>query len=106
MQQDVQEHQRRAARIESLIQEVATFPDPHAREATDELLQALLDMYGEGLARVLDITEEKGAVGRTLIESFVSDDLLSSLFLLHGRHPIDIETRLTHALDEVRPYLK
>ncbi|MBV9020101.1 MAG: NifU family protein [Chloroflexi bacterium] len=106
MQQDVQEHQRRAERIESLIQEVANFPDPHAREATEELLQALLDMYGEGLARVLEITEEKGDVGHALIASFASDDLLASLFLLHGLHPIDIETRLTQALDEVRPYLK
>ncbi len=106
MQQDVQEHQHRAERIESLIQEVASFPDPHAREATEELLQALLDMYGEGLARVLELTEEKGAVGHALIESFLGDDLLASLFLLHGLHPIDIETRLTQALDEVRPYLK
>ncbi|MBV8821760.1 MAG: NifU family protein, partial [Ktedonobacteraceae bacterium] len=106
MQQDVQEHQRRAERIESLIQEVANFPDPHAREATEELLQALLDMYGEGLARVLEITEEKGDVGHALIASFASDDLLASLFLLHGLHPIDLETRLARALDEVRPYLK
>jgi Fe-S cluster biogenesis protein NfuA/nitrite reductase/ring-hydroxylating ferredoxin subunit len=106
MQQDVQEHQRRAERIETLIQEIATLPDPHAREATEELLQALLDMYGEGLARILELTEEQGAVGRALIESFASDDLLASLFLLHGLHPIDIETRLVRALDEVRPYLQ
>ncbi|MBV9709041.1 MAG: NifU family protein [Chloroflexi bacterium] len=106
MQQDVQEHQRRAERIETLIQEIATLPDPHAREATEELLQALLDMYGEGLARILELTEEKGALGQALIESFASDDLLASLFLLHGLHPIDIETRLVRALDEVRPYLQ
>ena len=46
MQQDLQERQRRAERIEILIQEVAKFPDSRARATTDELVQALLDMYG------------------------------------------------------------
>src|SRR5256712_13067666 len=106
MQQDLQEHQRRAARMEALIQEVATFPDPQARATTEELIQALLDMYGEGLARMLELTAQSEASGYALIETLASDDLLSSLFLLHGIHPIDIETRIVQALDEVRPYLK
>ena len=106
MQQDLQEHQRRAARIETLIQEVAAFPDPQARATTEELIQALLDLYGEGLARMLELIVQAEASGYALIEALASDDLLSSLFLLHGLHPIDIETRIVRALDEVRPYLK
>jgi Fe-S cluster biogenesis protein NfuA len=108
MPQEMQEHQRRAERIETLIQEVAAFPDPHARATTEELVQALLDMYGEGLARILELTvqtDQEMAAG-PLIEAFASDDLVGSLFLLHGLHPIDIETRITRALVEVRPYLK
>src|SRR5436853_1989897 len=106
MQQDMQEHHRRAARIETLIQEIAAFPDPHARATAEELIQALVDMYGEGLARLLELTAQTEASGLALIETFAGDDLLSSLFLLHGLHPIDIETRVMEALDEVRPYLK
>lgn len=106
MPQEVQEHHRRAERIETLVQEVATFPDSHARDTAQELVQALLDMYGEGLARLLEITAETQASGLALIDTFASDDLLSSLFLLHGLHPLDIETRILQALDEVRPYLK
>ena len=106
MPQEVQEHQHRAARIETLIQEVAAFPDPRTRDTTQELVQALLDMYGEGLARLLEITAQTEASGLALIDTFASDDLLGSLFLLHGLHPIDIETRVMQALDEVRPYLK
>jgi Fe-S cluster biogenesis protein NfuA/nitrite reductase/ring-hydroxylating ferredoxin subunit len=106
MQQDMQEHHRRAARIETLIQEIAAFPDPHARATAEELVQALLDMYGEGLARMLELTAQMGASGLALIETFARDDLLGSLFLLHGLHPIDIETRIARALIEVRPYLK
>ncbi len=106
MPQQVQEHHRLAARIETLVQEVATFPDPHARATAEELVQALLDMYGEGLARLLELTAETEASGLALIDTFADDELLSSLFLLHGLHPVDIETRVIQALDEVRPYLK
>ncbi len=106
MPQEVQKHDRRAARIETLIQEVATFPDSHARATTEELVQALLDMYGEGLARLLERIADSEASGVALIETFADDDLLGSLLLLHGLHPIDIETRVMQALDTVRPYLK
>ncbi|HLI06258.1 MAG TPA: NifU family protein [Ktedonobacteraceae bacterium] len=106
MQQDVQEHLRRAERIETLIQEVSTFPDPHVRATTGELIQALLDMYGEGLARILELTYQSQVAGNTLIETFVQDDLLSSLFMLHGLHPVDLEERIAQALVEVRPYLQ
>src|SRR5579859_6562172 len=106
MQQDMQERQRRAERIETLIQEVSTFSDPHTRGTTEELIQALLDMYGEGLARVLELTNQSEAAGYALIETLASDDLVGSLFLLHDLHPIPIETRVARALVEVRPYLK
>ena len=106
MQQDLQEHQRRADRIEKLIQEVALFTDAHARATTEELIQTLLDMYGEGLARILEISAQNEVSGPTLIEMFAQDELISSLFLLHGLHPINIEARIARALVEVRPYLK
>lgn len=106
MPQKVQEHHPQAARIETLVQDVAEFTDPHARATAEELVQVLLDMYGEGLARLLEITVETEASGLALIDTFANDELLSSLFLLHGLHPLDIETRVTQALDEVRPYLK
>jgi Fe-S cluster biogenesis protein NfuA len=106
MQQDMQEHRRQAERIEALIQEVATFSDPHARATTEELVRALLDMYGEGLASILELTVQNAASGHALIETFANDDLVGSLLLLHGLHPLDIETRITRALVEARPYLK
>ena len=106
MPQKVQEHNHLAARIDTLVQEVAAFPDPQARATAEELVQALLDMYGEGLARLLEITAHTEASGLELIDTFAGDDLLGSLFMLHGLHPLDIETRVMQALDEVRPYLK
>ncbi len=106
MPQEVQEHNHPAARIETLIQEIAAFPDPHARATAEELVKALLDMYGEGLNRLLEITAASEVSGIALIDTFAEDELLSSLFTLHGLHPVDIETRIMQALDEVRPFLK
>jgi Fe-S cluster biogenesis protein NfuA/nitrite reductase/ring-hydroxylating ferredoxin subunit len=106
MPQEVQEHNHLAARIDTLVQEVAAFPDPQARATAQALVQALLDMYGEGLARLLELTAQTEASGLALIDIFAGDDLLSSLFMLHGLHPLDIETRVMQSLDEVRPYLK
>jgi Fe-S cluster biogenesis protein NfuA/nitrite reductase/ring-hydroxylating ferredoxin subunit len=106
MQEDMQERQHRAERIEALIQEVSEFSDPHARDVAEELIQALLDLYGEGLARVLELTVQAGAPGYKIVESLASDDLVGSLLLLHELHPRDIETRVVEALDGVRPYLK
>lgn len=53
MQEGMQGHQHRAERIEVLLQEVSTFSDPHVSEVIEELVQSLLDMYGEGLKRLL-----------------------------------------------------
>jgi Fe-S cluster biogenesis protein NfuA len=104
MQQDT--HDRlRAERIETLVQEVSTFSDPHVRETVEELLQALLDMYGEGLARILELTRHAKVPGFELIKAFADDELIGSLLLLHNLHPVDIKTRVVRALNEVRPYL-
>lgn len=106
MPQEVQGHQHPAERLDALVQEVSEFTDPHARATAEELIQTLLEMYGEGLARMLEITAKSQASGLELIDTFASDELLSSLFLLHGLHPVDIEARVMLALDGVRPYLK
>jgi Fe-S cluster biogenesis protein NfuA len=80
-------------RVEALLDELETFPEPQ-REVATELVQALLEMYGEGLARIV-------AAGSAPVE----DDLVAHLLLLHGLHPVSVRDRVIGALDEVRPYL-
>jgi Fe-S cluster biogenesis protein NfuA len=46
------------------------------------------------------------ATSYALLKTFSDDDLIGSLLLLHDLHPLDLETRVLQALDEVRPYLK
>jgi Fe-S cluster biogenesis protein NfuA len=81
-------------RVEALLDSVESFPPPQ-REAATELVQALLEMYGEGLARIV-------AAGGPLP---VEDELVAHLLLLHGLHPVPVRERVTGALDSVRPYL-
>jgi Fe-S cluster biogenesis protein NfuA len=80
-------------RVESLLDEVETFP-PEQREVATELVQALLDMYGEGLSRIVAACDVP-----------VEDELVAHLLFLHGLHPVPVRERVLGALDEVRPYL-
>ena len=100
---DVRERQNQAAQIEVLIQEVAAFPDPQVRAKTEELLHALLEMYGASLKRMLEMTDQAEVAGQSLIETFTQDELVGSLMLLYGLHPMGLEERVRQALDKVRP---
>jgi Fe-S cluster biogenesis protein NfuA len=80
-------------RVEALLDEVEAFP-PAQRDTATELVQALLDMYGEGLSRIVAADSVP-----------VEDELVAHLLLLHGLHPVPLRERVSGALDEVRPYL-
>ena len=84
-------------RVDALLEEVEAFPDPAARDKATELVGALLDLYGDGLARLVARVAEPEALGE--------DEVVSHLLLLHGIHPVPIEARVRTALEEVRPYL-
>jgi len=69
-------------------------------------VQALLELHGTGLAKILERTAQAGERGLALRETFAGDPLIGSLLLLHGLHPDDFETRVGRALERVRPYLQ
>lgn len=94
----------RVARMEALLGEIEALEDPHARSKAAEMAQVLLELYGEGLARMMDVVADGGGRESTF-GAFAADELVSHLLLLHGLHPLDLEARVTNALEEVRPYL-
>jgi Fe-S cluster biogenesis protein NfuA/nitrite reductase/ring-hydroxylating ferredoxin subunit len=102
---DDQGLRERVARMETLLGEIETLKDPNARSTAAEVVQVLLELYGEGLARMMETIAE-GEEGERAFEAFAEDELISHLLLLHGLHPLDLETRVVRALEEVRPYLK
>lgn len=95
----------RVARMETLLEEIEALQDPTARSKAAEMAGVLLDLYGEGLARMMETVAE-GEEREKTFEAFAGDELVSHLLILHGLHPLDVETRVVNALEEVRPYLK
>ena len=91
-------------RIEGLLQELGTGADPRVREKAEELVRLLMELYGSALVRVLEIVDDTGSAD-AIFDRLAADDLVASLLVLHGLHPLNIETRIVHALDRVRPYL-
>ncbi|MFL5925970.1 MAG: NifU family protein [Gaiellaceae bacterium] len=77
-------------RVESELEVIED--DPRALAA----VQAVVELYGEGLRRVLAWCDVRAVAG---------DELLGHLLLLHDLHPVDVGTRVASALEEVRPYL-
>ena len=102
---DDQGLQERVARMETLLEEIEALKDPNARSKAAEVVQVLLELYGEGLARMMDMIAE-GEEREKTFDAFAGDELVSHLLLLHGLHPLDVETRVVRALEEVRPYLQ
>jgi Fe-S cluster biogenesis protein NfuA/nitrite reductase/ring-hydroxylating ferredoxin subunit len=101
---DDQELRERVGRLEMLLEEIESFEDPEARAKSAEMVQTLLELYGEGLGRIVESIGRLG--GEDLKDELLGDELITHLLLLHGLHPVDVETRVLGALDEVRPYLE
>ncbi|REE19094.1 MULTISPECIES: NifU family protein [unclassified Paraburkholderia] len=92
-------------RIEELIAALETLDDPAARESAQELLQVVLDLHANGLARLLEIVSSVGAMDDAMLEAFERDAGVSALLLLHGLHPQDLPTRVSRAVEKMRPLL-
>jgi Fe-S cluster biogenesis protein NfuA len=106
MQHDVQETSSWTERIEALVEKIAQFPDADARATSEELLQTVLAMYGEGIARLLERVYEHSGGDTALLEKIADDELVCALLLLHGLHPLTLEQRIARGIAELRPYLQ
>ncbi|AUI59208.1 NifU family protein [Amycolatopsis sp. BJA-103] len=83
-------------RIEALLGQL---PDGRGKQVAEELVRVVVGMYGEGLERIA------GLVTEDVLLRLAGDDLVAGLLVLHDLHPVDVDTRIQRALDEVRPYL-
>jgi Fe-S cluster biogenesis protein NfuA/nitrite reductase/ring-hydroxylating ferredoxin subunit len=86
-------------RVEGLLEKLEALGDPEARDIALETVQAVLDLYGVGLGRIV------AAVGEKRATALADDKLVEHLLLLHDLHPVPAEDRVRAALDGVRPYL-
>src|SRR5690348_10999880 len=98
-QQLVDRVQELQARLEDLGQSVP-------RDLADELVSAVVQMYGAGLERILAALFEGGPEGERIAGSLADDPLVATLLLIHDLHPVPLEQRVQQALDSVRPYME
>lgn len=76
-----------------------------ARGRAEELVREVTDLYGGGLQRILEILDERSLLDDATLDALTADELVSSLLIVHDLHPKDVGTRVSEALDSVRPYL-
>lgn len=94
----------RLAEVERLLAQVDALP-PAEQEIPLAVAGALLDLYGEGLGRIVEVVSAGDHDG-TLADAFAEDETIAEVLLLHGLHPVPIDARVQQALDSVTPYLR
>jgi hypothetical protein len=88
----------RGEQIEALLVEIQAAVAPSAWPRVEALVTALVGLYGTGLERVLEHAREVATSSEGLEARLVGDELVSSLLLVHGLHPIALEQRIQLAL--------
>ena len=86
-------------RIETLLDDLGRSSQPAVLERVEELVQAVMSLYGAGLARLV------GEVPPDVVRRLADDEVVGNLLVLHDLHPDDVDTRVQRALEQVRPYL-
>jgi hypothetical protein len=90
-------------RIEDLLDQLAALPDRRAGVLSEELVRCLVDLYGAGLTRIVDLACGQDAPsGRELLERLAVDDVVGSLLLVHDLHPRGLQARVEEMLAELR----
>ncbi len=93
-------------RVESLTAQLDELSDAHAREIAQDLVAAVIAMYGDGLRRIIETIMAAREAGATIIDELTQDGAVASLLLIHDLYPSSLEERVIEALDTVRPYME
>jgi Fe-S cluster biogenesis protein NfuA len=100
---DNRELQQQIQRIGTLVQEIESIADPSVRASVRELVQLLMEFHGAGLDRALEVVANTGDSGLRVIDELGRDPLVSSLLVLYGLHPDDVDTRVRRAVEHILP---
>lgn len=96
------EIRERVGGAERLLADLAAHRDSPGGAAGTAAVQALVDLYGEALARIMAALAHTGdGMAPELAGALASDELISHLLLVHDLHPIDPATRIRGALADL-----
>ena len=99
------ELQAESARIERLLAELRDLVPLPAWQRIEDVLRRIVRLYGAGLERALDHARATGAARDAFDMRLCDDELLASLLVLHGLHPLSTEQRVERALGFLREEL-
>jgi hypothetical protein len=99
------ELQRRMRQIEDLVRQLEASANPGVRAQTKALVQAIMDLHGAAIERILECISGSEA-GAALIDSLAEDPVVAGVLVLYGLHPLDLESRVRRAIDKARSRLR
>jgi Fe-S cluster biogenesis protein NfuA len=103
---EARDFQERLQELDVLLRETEQQTDPAARGRLQKVVQAILELHGAGLQRLLEHITEASECGQEILDACCKDDVVSGLLVLHNIHPLDVEDRVHQALESVRPFLQ
>ncbi|MCP9486468.1 MAG: NifU family protein [Gaiellaceae bacterium MAG52_C11] len=89
-------------RFQELIARLESIDDLEAHGAAEDLIGTMLELYGDGLERIVQALEAAPEVRDELAQ----DGVVASLLLIHGLFPVPLAERVEAALESVRPYME
>jgi Fe-S cluster biogenesis protein NfuA len=92
--------------IDKMVRALEEAKDPALRANAKELVQALMSLHGACLERMLEVVGQSGECGKFIIDTFARDEVVKSVLLLYGLHPVDIKTRVLEALEKTRSSMR
>lgn len=92
-------------RVQDLQARLDATGETPTRRVADELLGAVIEMYGDGLGRIVAALDDDEH-GERLMARLAGDDLVASLLFIHDLHPVPLRQRVLDALEQVRPYME
>jgi len=98
---DVNDADQLIERVQALQAELEQLSDPVARRVGEELVSAVVSLYGAGLERIVEVVGDS-----PLRDELVEDPVVASLLLIHDLYPVPLEERVAEALEQVRPYME
>jgi Fe-S cluster biogenesis protein NfuA len=98
--------QRQLESIAELVRRIEAAADPSVRADARKLVESLMSLHGAGLERTLELVSATGDTGQAIIDRLGRDEIVASLLVLYGIHPLDFETRVHQGIEKARSFLK
>ena len=77
-------------RIEQMLDQLESSLDRRSWEQVQDVVSLVTELYGGGLARILELAGQDDA----LLHKMAEDDLVASLLVLHDLHPLGLAERV------------